>query len=256
MTNRTTPLPAIVAHRGNAADFPENTLAALGSAVDLGLRHVEFDVQVTADHVPVVLHDADLVRVGGRPESVHALSWPQLAEIPVGEVGRLGARFRYTCAPSLEQVVNAIAGWDDVTAFVEVKRASLRQFGHELVLRRIADVLQPVLDRCVVISFDLPAVKIMRSMTGARIGWVLERYDDEARAEAASLAPDFLFTNIEKVPGSATALWPGPWDWAVYEVRDLATAQRCHELGARYIETMTVQAMLDVYSSAGAEFAA
>ena len=164
------PLPAIVAHRGNAAEFPENTLAALGSAVDLGLRHVEFDVQVTADHVPVVIHDADLQRVGARPDSVHSLTWPQLAEMPVGEVSRLGGRFAHTCAPSLAQVVDAIAGWDGVTAFVEVKRASLRHFGHETVLRRVAEVLRPVLDRCVLISFDLAAVRILRLMTGARIG--------------------------------------------------------------------------------------
>jgi glycerophosphoryl diester phosphodiesterase len=68
-------LPEIVAHRGNAAEFPENTLQSLQSAVDLGLRWVEFDVQLTADRVPVVFHDSDLARVAGRPDSVHALPW-------------------------------------------------------------------------------------------------------------------------------------------------------------------------------------
>ena len=76
------PLPDIIAHRGNAIEFPENTLQALESAVELGLRHVEFDVQLTADHVPVVIHDADLARVGDRPDSVHSLTWPQLAANP------------------------------------------------------------------------------------------------------------------------------------------------------------------------------
>ncbi len=137
MNSNDTRLPEIIAHRGNAIEFPENTLQALESAVALGVRHVEFDVQLTADHVPVVFHDSDLARVGNRPESVHSLSWSQLAEIPVGEVSRFGDRFAHTCAPSLAQAVDAIAGWDGVTAFVEVKRASLRQFGHETVLRRI-----------------------------------------------------------------------------------------------------------------------
>ena len=94
-------LPEIIAHRGNAAELPENTLPALQSAVDLGLRHVEFDVQLTADRVPVVIHDADLARVGGRPDVVHDLTWPQLARIPVAETGRLGDRYARTCAPSL-----------------------------------------------------------------------------------------------------------------------------------------------------------
>ena len=29
-----------------------------------------------------------------------------------------------------------------------------------------------------------------------------------------------------------TGLWPGPWDWAIYEVQDLDTARRCRRLGA------------------------
>ena len=73
-------LPEIIAHRGNAIEFPENTLQALASAVELGVRHLEFDVQLTADHVPVLLHDADLERVGGRPDVVHDLNWATLAE--------------------------------------------------------------------------------------------------------------------------------------------------------------------------------
>ena len=250
MNNNETRLPDIIAHRGNAIEFPENTLQALASAVALGVRHVEFDVQLTADRVPVVFHDSDLVRVGNRPESVHSLSWSQLAEIPVGEVSRLGGRFAHTCAPSLAQTVDAIAGWDGVTAFVEVKRASLRQFGRETVLRRVSEVLQPVLNRCVLISFDLATVKILRLMTGARIGWVLDRYDADSLREATALAPEFLFCNLERVPATTEQLWPGPWDWAIYEVRDLETARHCRELGAQYVETMAVRSLRTEYDEA------
>ncbi len=250
MNSNDTRLPEIIAHRGNALEFPENTLRALESAVALGVQHLEFDVQLTADHVPVVFHDADLARVGNRPESVHSLPWSQLAEIPVGEVSRFGDRFAYTCAPSLAQTVDAIAGWEGVTAFVEVKRASLRHFGHEAVLRRVSEVLQPVLDRCVLISFDLAAVKILRLMTGARIGWVLNQYDPDSLREAAALAPEFLFCNLERVPATTGQLWPGPWDWAIYEVRDLETARHCAELGAKYVETMAVRSLCAEYDEA------
>jgi glycerophosphoryl diester phosphodiesterase len=250
MNSNDTRLPVIIAHRGNAIEFPENTLQAMESAIALGVRHVEFDVQLTADHVPVVIHDSDLARVGNRPESVHSLSWSQLAAIPVGESSRFGDRFAHTCAPSLAQTVDAIAGWDGVTAFVEVKRASLRQFGRETVLRQVSEVLQPVLNRCVLISFDLAAVKILRLMTGARIGWVLDRYDADSLREATELAPDFLFCNLERVPATADRLWPGPWEWAIYEVRDLETARHCHELGAQYVETMAVRSLRSEYDEA------
>jgi glycerophosphoryl diester phosphodiesterase len=240
-------LPEIVAHRGNAAEFPENTLPALESAVQLGIRYVEFDVQLTRDHVPVVFHDADLARVAGRPESVHDLTWSDLSEIPVGETARLGHQHAFTCAPSLAQVADALAGWDDVTAFVEIKRSSLRKFGREAVLRRVSDVLRPVLNRCVLISFDLPTIKILRMMTGARIGWVLSEYDDAACAEAATLAPEFLFVNLERLPDDSEPLWLGPWAWAVYEVRDLKTARACQHRGAKFVESMTVRGLLSAY---------
>lgn len=240
-------LPTIIAHRGNAAEFPENTLEALGSAVALGVSFVEFDVQLTADFVPVLMHDADLARVGGRPECVHDLTWPVLAEVPVGEVARLGRQHSFVRPPSLAQAVEAFAGWEGVTAFVEIKRASIRRFGREAVLKRVSEVLRPVLDRCVLISFDHASVRILRLMTGARIGWVLPTVDEAARAEAASLAPEFLFANLERLPPEPEPLWPGPWSWALYEVRDVRTARECHARGAAYVETMTVRGLLKAY---------
>lgn len=240
-------LPEIIAHRGNAAEFPENTLPALQSAVELGLRHVEFDVQLTADKVPVVFHDATLERVADRQGNLHELSWAELSGTPVGEIKRFGRRFAFTFPPSLAQAVEALAGWEGVNAFVEVKRSSLSHFGREAVLTRIAEVLQPVIGRCVLISFDLPSLKILRMMTGARIGWVLSDWSDAALAEATALAPDFLICNIERVPESAERLWPGQWQWAIYEVRDMATVQRCQSLGAAFVETMTVKSLLTAY---------
>jgi glycerophosphoryl diester phosphodiesterase len=241
-------LPAIIAHRGNAFEFPENTLEALSSAVDLGLRHLEFDVQLTADLVPVLMHDADLARVAGRLQCVHDLDSATLATIPVGEVARLGEIHADLRAPTLARIVESLSGWPGTTAFVEVKRASLRRFGREAVLTRIAEVLAPALDRCVLISFDLVSVRILRAMTGARIGWVLSAYDEAARAEAASLTPEFLFANHERLPAAPGSLWSGPWEWALYEVRDLETALACQARGARYVETMDVRGLLAAYA--------
>lgn len=242
-----TPLPEIIAHRGNAAEFPENTLQALCSAVDLGVKHVEFDVHLTADKVPVVFHDSDLERVADRADVVHEMTWARFAETPVGEIKRFGRRFAFTYPPSLAQVVDAMTGWEGVTAFVEVKRGSLRRFGREVVLRRVAEVLKPVMNRCVLISFDLPSLKVLRMMTGARIGWVISEYTDETRAEAAALAPEFMFANLERLPAGDEPLWPGPWAWALYEVRDAKTAGECQQRGARYVETMAVRVLQQAY---------
>ncbi|WP_300453971.1 glycerophosphodiester phosphodiesterase [Accumulibacter sp.] len=56
------PLPRIFAHRGGGALAPENTLAGLRLAARLGLRAVEFDVMLSADGTPWLIHDETLER--------------------------------------------------------------------------------------------------------------------------------------------------------------------------------------------------
>ena len=56
------PYPKLVAHRGGGTLAPENTLAALRYALDAGVQAVEFDVMLSKDGVPVVMHDTELGR--------------------------------------------------------------------------------------------------------------------------------------------------------------------------------------------------
>ena len=65
----------VMAHRGASGHAPENTLAAMASACELGCTWVEFDVRLSRDDVPVLIHDATLKRTAGedlRIEDVHS----------------------------------------------------------------------------------------------------------------------------------------------------------------------------------------
>ena len=79
-------LPLVVAHRGASAAFPENTLEAFDAAVAAGAAAVEFDVRLSSDGVPVVVHDPDLERIAGRPALVHETTAEDLTrlELPGG----------------------------------------------------------------------------------------------------------------------------------------------------------------------------
>jgi glycerophosphoryl diester phosphodiesterase len=57
--------PAVIAHRGASAAWPENTLSAFEAAVRAGADMVELDVRLTADGALVVMHDADVARTTG-----------------------------------------------------------------------------------------------------------------------------------------------------------------------------------------------
>ena len=55
----------IIAHRGFSELAPENTYPAFDLAIKSGFHNFEFDVQLTKDHIPVVIHDFDLYRTTG-----------------------------------------------------------------------------------------------------------------------------------------------------------------------------------------------
>lgn len=49
--------PLIIGHRGACADAPENTLASFTLALEQEADGIEFDVQLSRDGVPIVMHD-------------------------------------------------------------------------------------------------------------------------------------------------------------------------------------------------------
>ena len=73
-----------VAHRGASAYAPENTLAAIAKAAELGADMVELDVQHSADGVPVIIHDTDLSRISDQPGPVSHRTLAELKTLDVG----------------------------------------------------------------------------------------------------------------------------------------------------------------------------
>jgi glycerophosphoryl diester phosphodiesterase len=244
MSPLVTRIPKVIAHRGNAAEFPENTLPGLRSALELGTLYVEFDVHLTADHMPVVLHDTNLMRTAGLDRDALEMTWAELSQTMVNEPSRFATRYSDVGVPSLARVVDLLSGFPNATAFVEIKRASLRTFGLDTVVRRICDVLKPVASRAVVISFDLPAVDFARRYAGSRIGWVVTDYNSLSALKAEALTPDFLFADHQALPPDTSRLWRGPWQWAIYEVTRSEQAMALAARGAHFIETMEVRSML------------
>ena len=72
------PGPIPFAHRGGSLENPENSLAAMAHAIDLGYRYLETDTQLTSDGVLVVLHDPTLDRTTDRSGAVSAQTWADI----------------------------------------------------------------------------------------------------------------------------------------------------------------------------------
>jgi len=79
-------LPQVIGHRGAMAYAPENTLASFREARRRGARWVEIDVKLTADRVPILMHDASLTRTMGIDRLVAETPRAELpAEVPTFE---------------------------------------------------------------------------------------------------------------------------------------------------------------------------
>jgi glycerophosphoryl diester phosphodiesterase len=175
------PTPELVAHRGWARRFPENTLGALRGAVEVGALWLETDVQLSSDGVPVLFHDRTLTRLCGVEGAVHERTAEALAALTVGEPDRLGAHHAREPLATLVDLVRLLQEAPHVHAFVEVKRVALSAFGHAAVWDRVCAVLDPVLERCVTISFSIDFMAHVRRASDVPIGPVLERWSDLER---------------------------------------------------------------------------
>jgi glycerophosphoryl diester phosphodiesterase len=91
------------AHRGfaGAPGLIENTIPAFEAALALGATHIESDIQVTKDGVPVLFHDVDLLRVAALPLKINQISSLELDAIDLGG----GARI-----PTLRQALQSLPG--------------------------------------------------------------------------------------------------------------------------------------------------
>ena len=76
--------PLVIAHRGDSAHRPENTLASMAGALELGVSAVEFDVQLTRDQHVVVIHDPTVDRTTNGRGAVGAMTLAEVRALSAG----------------------------------------------------------------------------------------------------------------------------------------------------------------------------
>jgi glycerophosphoryl diester phosphodiesterase len=83
------PYPRIVAHRGGGRLAPENTLGAIRKGASMGFKGVEFDVMLTADAMPVIIHDETVERTTSGRGAVPAMTYADLALLKIEKNERI-----------------------------------------------------------------------------------------------------------------------------------------------------------------------
>ncbi len=236
-------LPELVAHRGYAARYPENTLAALEAAVAAGARYVECDVQISSDEVPVLLHDRTLERMCGVRSAVHELTFAELRGLACAERARFGARFESERIAALADLVRLLRRHPQVTAFVEIKRVAIEQFGRERILERVLPALDAAVNQCVLISFSLDFLAAARAAHPLPLGAVFDAWTEREQPIVREIDPEYVFCDVDGLPTTGP-LAHGRSRIAVYEVADAALARSLGERGVHLVETFEIGEMI------------
>ena len=153
--------PLIIGHRGASAVAPENTMAAFREAIAVGADGIEFDVRLTRDGVPVVIHDSTLRRTGGLRDRIADLKWSEVAKVDVGSW--FSGSFANETVPSLAELFTLFQS-NNSTLYLEMKCDSPAEYAPlakaccELIDQR--DLKQRVVIEC----FQLPALRIVREI--------------------------------------------------------------------------------------------
>ncbi|HQE83347.1 MAG TPA: glycerophosphodiester phosphodiesterase family protein [Candidatus Hydrogenedentes bacterium] len=142
-TDKTFLTNGVTAHRGNAAEYPENTLPAFESALKLGADWIELDVYRTKDGKLAVIHDADTARVGDRTVTVAEVTYDELATVDVAHAFRTEHELSAEAcppqrAPLLEEVLKLITAQHRTRVSIQPKHPIVDE-AVELVKRMKAE---------------------------------------------------------------------------------------------------------------------
>lgn len=158
----------IYGHRGAAGDAPENTLAAFELALAQGADGIEFDVRLSADGEPVVIHDARLNRTTSGSGFVHAYPAQALKALDAGSwfneryPAQARGRFVRQRIPLLEEVLTWVRQ-RGCRALVEIKEGSGTYPGIEAkILRAIRSTATASV--VTIISFDHAGLRRLREL--------------------------------------------------------------------------------------------
>lgn len=150
--------PRIIAHRGSSESAPENTLGAIELGISEGADAIEFDVRLTKDNVPVLMHDRTILRTtnAGKAIYVKDVTYQELIELDAGSWH--SEEYANERVPTLEEALLLIRGRSK--AYVELKVES--DFLEAEVVR-LAETLEMV-DDLNILSFNSRQLRRIKSL--------------------------------------------------------------------------------------------
>jgi len=113
----------ITAHRGVKKFAPENTIASIQKAIDMGLDYVEIDIRETSDGVMVLMHNSTVDATTDGTGPVDDLTLDEIKSLDAGV--KFSEDFRGTRVPTLEEALTIMKG--HIKGYLDFKAGSLEK---------------------------------------------------------------------------------------------------------------------------------
>lgn len=223
----------LIAHRGQTADYPDNTLAAFRAALDSGFAEVECDVQQTADNVLVLCHDLDLSEIAGVEKSFRDSDFAELASLDVGSW--FDPKFSDQRLAKFDDLLRMLP--DSIELHVDLKQVEPPYEGIE---ERIVEATRHRLEATTFASKSADALRRFRALgSSLRLGFqpnltpIDESFEIGSELEIESLRLNKVRINADWMSRAADK----SWDVYVYSVSSVADYRRLEKLGVQRIFT-------------------
>lgn len=196
-----------LAHRGYPKKYPENTLIGYEKAFELGFSHIELDVQLSKDNIPVIMHDATIDRTTNGQGRVKDYTLQELKNFKVEGNGRI---------PTLEEAL--LYAKDKLLVSVELKQFGNYYKGLEEATLHVIQKTD-MLDRVYVNSFDHFSIIKMRTLSKEIELGIIQHgptpvvipFMQELNARYLSLRVEYLtdeFVSMCDHAGICLVVWP------------------------------------------------
>jgi glycerophosphoryl diester phosphodiesterase len=225
------PFPRVVAHRGGGSLAPENTLAAMQCGLAHGFRAVEFDVMLTQDGVPVLMHDVQFGRTVAGTGTVSTTNASVLTAMDAGSW--FGPAFAGERVPSYRQVI-AFCQQHRIWMNVEIKPAPGVEQATGITVAAMtlamlaADQLIPLLS-----SFSFEALMAAKlAAPGLPRGWLVEHIPANWKEKLLEL--DALALHVDQknlTPANVAAVKDAGFGLFCYTVNATARARQLLDWG-------------------------
>jgi glycerophosphoryl diester phosphodiesterase len=229
--------PRIIGHRGGGTLAPENTLAGFRKAASMGFGAVEFDVMLSADKVPLLIHDETLERTTNGRGAVSATPYAEIAAMDAG--AWLATQYRGERVPTLDdagKLCVELGLW----ANVEIKPAAgFERETAAIACERVAKLWRGAPRRPLLSSFQTICLELARdAVPDFERGYLTDRIEPGWRDEVGRLGCVSVHCNWRHLTKpSADAVKAEGLGLLCYTVNEAVVARRLFAWGVDAIFT-------------------